>query len=88
MVKEIKQNCYNCEYRGRVAGDAHSCCKYPGTSTGMFDIFNSKNFEIAKELNIQGVEHGVRSGWFLWPVNFDPVWLENCDGHKLKESNV
>jgi len=23
--------------------------------------------------------------WFIWPVNFDPVWLENCDGFEPKE---
>lgn len=24
--------------------------------------------------------YGVRSGWFTWPFDFDPVWLLNCDG--------
>lgn len=24
--------------------------------------------------------HGVKNGWFYWPLNFDPVWLEACDG--------
>lgn len=24
--------------------------------------------------------HGIRSGWFRWPLNFDPVWLESCTG--------
>lgn len=23
---------------------------------------------------------GVAMGWFMWPLNFDPVWLESCDG--------
>jgi hypothetical protein len=31
-------------------------------------------------LNIRGSEYGKRMGWFLWPLNYDPVWLENCDG--------
>jgi hypothetical protein len=21
-----------------------------------------------------GSEHGIRNGWFLYPLNFDPVW--------------
>jgi hypothetical protein len=77
-----KQNCYNCIHRGNVPGDAHSCCRYPGTSTGMFDLF--LNGDIRRKLNIKGNEHGIRCGWFMWPVNFDPVWLENCDGFEKK----
>lgn len=23
---------------------------------------------------MEGNEHGVRSGWFFYPFNFDPVW--------------
>jgi hypothetical protein len=26
----------------------------------------------------------MRNGWFCWPFNFDPVWLEACDGFKAK----
>lgn len=33
-----------------------------------------------KEANVTGNSHGIRMGWFLWPVNFDPTWLESCDG--------
>ena len=40
----------------------------------------------ATNLNIEGNEHGIRSGWFNWPFNFDPIWLENCDGFEDKES--
>jgi hypothetical protein len=32
-----------------------------------------------------GNEHGIKMGWFLWPFNFDPVWLKSCDGfEKIK----
>ena len=30
--------------------------------------------------NVIGDEHGIDRGWFLWPFNFDPLWLESCDG--------
>jgi hypothetical protein len=50
----------------------------------MFDFFNPKNQENAKKLNIKANAIGVRGGWFMWPVNFDPVWLENCDGFEAK----
>ena len=76
-----KPDCYKCKYRGNVPGSAHSCCKYPGNKTGIFDMFMN-----AEKLKIKANPHGVRSGWFMWPVNFDPVWLENCVGFKQKES--
>jgi len=36
----------------------------------------------SKKLNIKGNSHGIASGWFNFPYNFDPVWLENCDGYE------
>jgi hypothetical protein len=29
---------------------------------------------------VKGHEHGIKSGWFNWPLNFDPTWLLECDG--------
>lgn len=78
-------NCYECKYRGNLPGSAHSRCNYPGTSTNMFDFFNPKNKVIAKELHIIGDFHGINMGWFMWPLNYDPVWLKNCDGFVAKE---
>jgi len=82
----MKLNCYECEYRGNVPGDAHSCCHYPGNKVdSIFDFFLQTS-DNAKKLNIKADAHGIDNGWFLWPVNFDPVWLESCDGFKQKES--
>jgi len=25
---------------------------------------------------------GIRNGWFIWPINFDPIWLEQCTGYE------
>jgi hypothetical protein len=30
--------------------------------------------------NVSGNPMGISKGWFLWPLNFDPIWLESCDG--------
>ena len=27
-----------------------------------------------------GNPHGIKSGWFMWPMNFDPIWLDLCNG--------
>lgn len=34
---------------------------------------------------VSGDPHGIRSGWFYWPFNFDPTWLKSCDGFEAKE---
>lgn len=89
-----KANCYDCEYRGTIAGDCHSMCNHPEVKqdSNMFgalvDMMSGKNVEAAKKLNIKGNPHGIRSGWFMWPANFDPTWLENCDGFKAKKVKV
>lgn len=36
--------------------------------------------------NTKGNDHGIKKGWFMWPFNFDPVWLIECDGFKSKEA--
>ena len=85
-----KPDCYKCQYRGTIPGDAHTICHHPlvkqdSNSFGaLVDMLSGKNNDAAKELNIKGDQHGIRSGWFMWPANFDPVWLENCDGFKQK----
>ena len=85
-----KPKCYKCEYRGDIPGDAHSCCEHPkikedptATFFGIMGIGGGSRWA-ADDLNIRANPHGVKKGWFSWPVNFDPVWLENCDGFKEK----
>lgn len=83
-----KANCYKCIHRGTVPGDAHSCCNYPGIKgKSLFDFF--LNIEVNKivlnELKIKADPYGIQMGWFMWPCNFDPVWLQNCNGFTKKE---
>lgn len=26
------------------------------------------------DVNMSGNSHGIQSGWFMYPTNFDPVW--------------
>ena len=72
-MAEKKFDCYKCKYRAPRPGDCHSSCEHPDAKLG----------ELAS-LNIKGNEHGIKNGWFFWPWNFDPVWLENCDGFLSK----
>ena len=66
-------DCYTCKYRREIPGDAHSECKHPSRLVGA-------------TLQVKGHRHGVRMGWFYWPINFDPVWLLECNGHTPKET--
>jgi hypothetical protein len=62
-------DCYDCKHRRDVPGNAHSKCVHPE----------------ARSLNVEGSPHGIRNGWFCFPYNFDPVWLNECDGFEKKE---
>lgn len=33
---------------------------------------------------VKGDTHGVKSGWFMYPYNFDPIWLMECNSYLLK----
>ena len=33
-----------------------------------------------------GNEHGIRSGWFMYPALFDPIWMtKECDNFEPLE---
>jgi hypothetical protein len=92
VQKKKKANCYECKFRGSLVGDAHSTCNHPEVgekSSNQFgalgQMISGKFLEAGRKLNIQGHKHGIANGWFLWPANFDPVWLVNCDGFESKK---
>ena len=68
-----KPNCYKCIHRGDVPGDAHSQCHHPDAAPAQ-----------SRMLSVKGHIHGIQSGWFNWPYNFDPTWLLECNGFKAK----
>ena len=84
-----KPDCYKCKHRRSVPGDAHSRCAHPKVTasnlgSGLFDatvaLISGKSLEVATELGITANLHGIKMGWFMWPVNFDPTWLRSCTG--------
>ena len=94
-----KPNCYECEYKGRIPGGAHICCEHPANSELLNDPFAQVLGIFAsvgrvapikvetKGIKVVGHPHGIKSGWFNHPFNFDPTWLVSCDGFSksLKE---
>lgn len=47
----VKPDCYKCEYRRNIPGDAHSRCDHPRVVS----------------LQVEGDRHGRINGWFIWP---------------------
>lgn len=80
-----KPNCYQCNHRRELVGDCHSSCGHPAASPMVAVLFMTGHSEFnIKQIHIRGNTHGVRSGWFNWPMNFDPIWLEICTGFEEK----
>jgi hypothetical protein len=74
----MKPNCHECIHRGEVPGDAHICCRHPKANISFL-------VGVGNPLGIKGNAHGIRHGWFMWPMNFDPVWLEACNGFEARK---
>lgn len=89
-MNKKKPNCYECKYRGEVPGSAHSSCKHPKCKKitdnpliGLLSILGGGGLPpLQTGLKVKGNSHGINSGWFNHPNNFDPIWLEECDGFK------
>ena len=84
-----KPNCYACQHRRELVGDAHSRCVNPRISSEDAIItplllLSGIAAPAMKRLNVTAHRHGVQNGWFIWPMNFDPVWLVSCDGFSAK----
>jgi len=41
---------------------------------------------VPRGMKIKANKHGINSGWFMFPFNFDPVWLEECSEFKEEET--
>jgi hypothetical protein len=88
MQSQTEQSCYNCKYRQDVAGSCHSTCTSPYADTKApvyFMLQQAKSLQTSDDsFIIEGDEHGIRNGWFMWPIDFDPVWVEKCTGFERK----
>ncbi len=68
MEKPKKNTCFNCAYRTDIPGDAHIGCSFA--------------WEKSENKPPKANEAGVKNGWYMFPLNFDPVWQEEpCKEH-------
>lgn len=85
--------CYQCKHRGGVPGSVHSSCQHPLTKetrdnplVALMGLMGGGLPIPVKGLDIEADLHGIRNGWFSWPVNFDSVWLTKCNGFERKQA--
>lgn len=84
-MSDFSNKCYSCKHRRNVHGDCHSECVHPEVGDGISGFIKLLMGE--NSLNIRANSHCVSSGWFTFPLSYDPVWLENCDGFEEIENN-
>ena len=93
----MKPNCYECKWRGGVPGSCHSCCNHTDAGLENADPIMKLMSIFAgvgrvppvmvgtDKFGVKGDPHGIKKGWFNFPFNFDPVWLEECNGFTQKK---
>lgn len=43
---------------------------------------------VKPDVNMTGNEHGIKNGWFMYPLLFDPTWKTKlCQNFELKAVN-
>lgn len=62
------------------AEKCYGCVHRQNVPGGAHSACNNSEAEVRADF------HGVKNGWFLWPYNFDPVWLIECSGFKEKNN--
>lgn len=66
-----KKDCFSCGYKRNIPGDCHVRC-----------MFNWKKANVKPP---KANQYGIASGWYLFPMNFDPIWQEEqCMGYAEK----
>lgn len=86
----MNPNCYECKHRRDIPGNCHSACHHPvlmarDGSVKMIALLAFWQTHEFAPFNLTAKEHGIKNGWFIWPINFDPVWLNSCEGFEKKE---
>lgn len=79
----MTHNCYNCKHRRDLPGSTHSSCKALKEHSELYLIWYIQQADGQTE-NLKLNPHGMRNGWALWPVDFDPCWVERCNFYESK----
>ena len=69
-----KVDCYKCKWSKPIPGSEHLQCVNPRLSVDSNHI-----------LTVKISSYGFKRGWANFPYDFDPIWIESCDGFESKE---
>lgn len=69
-------NCHECQHSHAIPGDCHIDCQ-----EGLRQCFV---IGVPRTIKVALNEHGVKNGWALWPFNFDPIWVQECNSFKAQ----
>ena len=90
----MKKRCENCIYRGEVPNSIHSSCNHPvainiiSDSDSLFRMMECITGEsrlgytgsLRLKLKENYEDYALGMGYFIFPINFDPLWIERCEG--------
>jgi len=53
-------------------------------------VYYSAHSECGKpDAQMTGNQHGIKNGWFMYPLNFDPIWKTKlCSNFEAKSNSV
>ncbi len=77
-------DCYKCKYRQSIPGDTHSKCMNESAIKLIINVLRG-SIDINTELPLLINQHGLDNEWALWPFDFDPIWLSECQLFEEKE---
>ncbi len=89
-----RPDCFRCIHRRDVPGSSHSQCRHPAAEelhenplAQLLALMRTGPMTAACEgIVVEGNPHGIHRGWFNWPLDFDPLWLERCSGFEERET--
>lgn len=87
-------NCRECKHSRSIPGDTHLSCvnplveHHPDKYISLLCIYRGVRSGAMKKMNVSCNPHGVNNGWCMWPLNFDPIWIETCVGYEEKRPEL
>lgn len=90
-------NCYQCAHSASIPGNEHIKCVHPINKAahennlavlfGLLAGIGRTEPIVCPTTKLLGVvinPVGIQRGWANWPWNFDPTWIEKCNGYTQK----
>ena len=94
-LQENKIGCNSCKHVGTVAGSCHKSCNHEGMKELTPIVLLKAAMGIGStnptQLSVNDIPLqkwnaiGIEKGYVVFPVNFDPVWLEYCLMYNKKD---